>query len=355
MEREYEYEVTIGIPVYNIEKFVPRMMDSVMAQTFQNIEILILDDCGTDSSIAIIQEYQQNHTRGKDIRIVRQPCNMGIGNARNRIILEAKGKYLYFLDGDDSITDNAIELLYSSIMQYEADIAYGSYYRVEEFDDKKNVSEWKFPFMVFLHEDEFPTYAYLSYGALPANTWNFLIKTSIFRENGIKFPDTNYWEDLSTTIDLPTYIGKAVLISDFTYYYYCRYGSLSNFQSRSFIEKKEIQRTIEALEMVKANSARLKGKTYFPRRMYKLMLSDFYITCAIIRKRNLISPVFTNREIRDVMISPLSFLETLELKEKRLQNIILYSLGVLPPILSISFIYIYIYYKNFIPKYIRKF
>ena len=67
------YEITIGIPVYNIEKYIPRMMDSVMAQTFKNIEILICDDCGTDDSMNIIRHYQQNHPRGNDIGTIDVP------------------------------------------------------------------------------------------------------------------------------------------------------------------------------------------------------------------------------------------------------------------------------------------
>ena len=80
------YEVTIGIPVYNIERYVRLAMDSALAQTFPSIEFLVLDDCGTDSSMDIVREYQQNHPRGKNIRIVRQPQNGGIGKARNRIV-----------------------------------------------------------------------------------------------------------------------------------------------------------------------------------------------------------------------------------------------------------------------------
>ena len=90
-----EYEVTIGIPVYNAEKYIRLAMDSALAQTFNDIEFLVIDDCGTDSSVDIVREYQQTHPRGKDIRIVRQPQNGGLGRARNRIIDEAQGIYLY--------------------------------------------------------------------------------------------------------------------------------------------------------------------------------------------------------------------------------------------------------------------
>lgn len=341
------YEVTIGIPVYNVEKYIRLTMDSALAQTFESIEFLVLDDCGTDASISIVREYQQTHPRGKDIRIIRQPHNMGIGIGRNRIVSEAKGKYLYFLDADDSISANSIELLYSSVVHYNADIACGSYCRVEEFGDSVNKQNWQFPSMCFLREDEFACYAYQKYDLFPANVWNFLIKVEIFRKNNIVFPDTNYWEDFSVTMDLPTYIERAVLLPDITYYYYCRYGSLSNFQHRSFISKNEIQKTIEMMGDIKRNSDRIKKKSYFPGRMYKVMMSHFYIVCTIVSKRTVISPSFSNREIRDVMHSPLTFNETLNLKGWRLKNLFLYFLGVLPPFISVGIIKMYILCKSF--------
>lgn len=335
------YEVTIGIPVYNIEKYVPRMMDSVMAQTFRNIEILICDDCGTDNSIDIIRSYQQSHPRGNDIRIVRQPHNMGIGNGRNRLISEAHGKYIFFLDGDDSIMPNTIEILYDAIKKYDAEIVCGSHYRIEEFDGEEKVFEMKYPAKQFFKENEFANYAYQDYGKMFATTWNFLIDLKIYRENGIKYKPVNYWEDFTTTIDLPIYITRAVLLPDFTYNYYCRYGTLSNFQKRRRIDKSEIQKTIDAMELVKVDSDRIKGKPYFSGRMYKVMMTCFYMACAIIKQKGVVCPSFSNKEIRDLMRSPLSLFETLNMKDKRTKNLILYFLGILPPMLSVFVI------KNF--------
>ena len=146
------YEVTIGIPVYNVEKYIRLAMDSALSQTFESIEFLILDDCGTDGSIDIVREYQQTHLRGKDIRIVRQPQNGGIGLARNRIIDEAQGRYLYFLDADDSIETNTIEKLYNSAIKYEADMVYGSYQRIEVYGGEIKKINYCYPAQNFLIE-----------------------------------------------------------------------------------------------------------------------------------------------------------------------------------------------------------
>lgn len=342
------YEVTIGIPVYNVEKYIRLTMDSALAQTFQSIEFLVLDDCGTDSSIEIVRHYQKNHPRGRDVRIVRQQKNSGIGNVRNRIIDEACGKYLFFLDGDDSIAPYTIELLYKQAIQYDADIVYGSYERIEEFNGPIKRIPYKYPDLRFLKEHEFADYVYNDYGFLQAPVWNFLIKVDIFRSNNIRFNAVNFWEDFSLTIDLPTYIDRAVMLSDITYYYYCRNESLSNFSKRSRIEKCEIMKTIRAMGTVKQNSERVKSKPYYHKRMFKVMLTHFYMACTILKDKNIIYPSFSNSEIRNLMLSPLSLGEILMMKDWRFKNLCLYLLGILPPTISVTLMKILGKYKKLI-------
>jgi len=330
-----KYEVTIGIPVYNVEKYIRQTLDSALAQTFQSIEFLVLDDCGTDSSIDIVHEYQQSHPRGKDIRIVRQPENGGIGRARNRIVDEAQGAYLYFIDADDTIVPNTIELLYENAQKYDADIVYGSYERIEEFDRTTKKMQFQYPDLKFLKENEFADKVYSQYGFMQANVWNFLLKRDIYLKNGLRFKNVNYWEDFCVTINLPIYIHRAVLLSDITYFYYCHYGSLSNFEKRSYIEKEEIQKVIDAMGEVKLSYDCVQSKPYFYKWLYKVMMTHFYMVCSILRNEKIISPAFTKREIRDVMKSPLSFVET-RMFGWRIKNLFLYSLGVLPPFLAVA-------------------
>lgn len=343
-----EYEVTIGIPVYNVEKYIRKTLESALAQTFSSIEFLVLDDCGTDASMDIVRDIQSRHPRGGNIRIVRQQKNSGIGNARNRIVEEAKGFYLYYLDADDTITPNAIELLYKNAQKYNADIVYGSYKRIEQFDTHVEETAYVYPSLQFLKEYEFANKVYSDYGFLQATTWNFLIRTDIYKKNGLRYFNINYWEDFLFTMDLPTYISNAVLLSEITYFYYCRYGSLSNFGKRDHIEKTEIQETINAIKQLKRNTTRIKTMPYFYMRMCKVMMTQFFMACSILKNKELISPVFSNKEIRDVMCSPLSFFETLSLTGWKVKNLFLYSLGVLPPFLSVSLIKLIGKYKGLI-------
>ena len=330
------YEVTIGVPIYNVEKHIRLMLDSVMAQTFESIEFIMLDDCGTDSSIDIVREYQQNHPRGKDIRIVRQPQNMGVGHGRNRIIDEAQGRYLYFMDADDAIAPDTIELLYANAQKYNAQIVYGSHERIEEFGGEDKHKLFQYPAMQFLEEDAFPTYVYRKYEGIQAMTWNILIDINVCRANNLRFQPVNYWEDFSFTFDLPTYITRAVLLPDITYYYYCRYGSQSNYRKRSHIDKEELVKTICAINQNKDKSDRIRHKPYFSQRTYKLLKTDFYIVCTIFRDEKILNSAFTNREIRDIMKSPLTLREILSFRQLRMRHLSFYLLSVFPPALSVA-------------------
>lgn len=332
------YEVTIGIPVYNVEKYIRLTMDSALAQTFDSIEFLVLDDCGTDSSMDIVREYQRTHPRGMDIRIVRQPQNGGLGRARNRIIEEASGRYLYHLDADDAIAPDTIALLYAEAVKYDADMVYGSYQRIEQFDGEVKKENHCYQRQVFLQENEFADRVYSDYGFLQANTWNFLIKTDIYLKNNIRHKAVNYWEDFSTTIDLPTYVTRVVLLPDITYFYYCRYGSLSNFSKRDHIAKDEILGTIGAMGQVKQGWRRVKDKPYFPKWFYKVMMTHFYMACSILKQWKSIEPSFTKGEVRDVMRSPLTFNDLLCLKGWRGKNLSLYLIGALPAFVSVALV-----------------
>lgn len=329
------YEVTIGIPVYNAEKFIRRSMDSALAQTFSSIEFLILDDCGSDSSIDIIKEYQKTHSRGKDIRIVNQPYNRGIGEARNRIVDEARGQYLYFMDADDSISPNAIELLYNASKKYNADVVYGSYKRIEEYGGTLNSIYCRYMPRVFQEENGFALWAYADYNNIQAMVWNILYRIDLYRKHKLRHLPINYLEDLVFTMDLPAYVTRAVMLEDITYFYYCREGSLSKYEKRTYIEKREVESTIGAMSFLKYNSVRLRNKSFFPLRMCKVMKTCFFVSKHIVRNNNIITPPFNKKEIRNVIHMSMIMPEMFKPGPCMLKNLSLFLLGELPPSLSV--------------------
>lgn len=327
-------DVTIAIPLYKAEKYITECLNSALAQSYLYIDYLVIDDGCDDATADIVLRLQLEHPRGKNIRIIRHPQNFGIGKTRNHLIDEIKTKYLFFLDADDVIAENAIQILHDAAEKYQTDLAYGSHEQI----DMTKVGHHVIPFLyeqLFFKNDDYPIYVYRKYEGIQATIWNSLINLEWFRSTGLRFLPINYWEDFALTMDLATYTSRVVLLPDVTYYYYRHSGSLSIAKDSYRFTKDTIQKTIGAIEWVKGNSDRLKHKSYFPGRMVKVLMTDFYIVCNILKNKDKIQPAFSKRELRDVMKSPLSFRETISLKNRRFENLFLYVLGILPPSISI--------------------
>ena len=113
-------KITVIIPFYNVEKYLGECLESVINQTYSNLEIICVNDCSPDNSIEIVEKYIQKDTR---IQIIKHETNKGLGAARNTGIKNTTGKYIYFIDSDDFIDLNYIEELYNSIKSNRCDVA----------------------------------------------------------------------------------------------------------------------------------------------------------------------------------------------------------------------------------------
>lgn len=328
-----KYDVTIGIPVYRSEVYIRKALESALSQTYPSIEFLLIDDAGGDGSLQIIREFEQTHQRGTAMRVISHDKNLGVSASRNQIIEEAKGEYLYFMDSDDNIAEHTISLLMQNVRKYEAEIVFGSYEKIET-SGKRFVCQY--PFLQLIGKDKLAEFAYRKYGGIQASACNYLVKTSLLRDNHLYFIDTNYWEDLVFTFDLVTYISCAVLLPDITYTYLCREDSLSHYQQRKTISKEEVMQGIKAINYLKDTSSLLYDKEYYPNRCYNIVMSDFYIVCTILRQRNSIQPSFTNREIKALMNHPATWKQISTFRQSRLKNQCLYLIGRLPSSLCVA-------------------
>lgn len=328
-------DVTIAIPLYKAEKYIRGCLNSALGQSYPNIDILVIDDASDDGSVEIVSQMQAEHPQGGHIRLIRHSKNVGIGETRNHLIAETNTKYLFFLDADDIITENAIQLLHDVAEKFQTDLVYGSHEQIDMTTEGHPVSPTIYKQQRFLLADEYPAYVYRKYEGIQAPIWNALINVQWFRSIGLRFLPINYWEDFALTIDLATYATRVVLLSDITYYYYRHSGSLSNAKDLYGFKKEAINNNIGAIDNVKRNSDRIKHKSYFPGRMVKVMMTDFYIVCNILKNKDKIHPSFSKRELRDIMKSPLNFWETISLRNRKFENLFLYMLGVLPPSISV--------------------
>lgn len=331
-----KYDVTIGIPVYESVDVIKRSLESALAQTYPSIEYLVIDDCGSDGSMAIVQQFQAEHPRGADIHMVRHIQNLGVSAARNCIIDEAQGNYLYFMDSDDVIAENTIELMMQNVHQYNAEIVFGSYEKIETTGRR---AVYQYSSLQLLHEDELATFAYRKYAGIQASACNYLVKTSLLREHHHRFIDTNYWEDLVFTFDLVTLVKRAVLLPDITYTYLCREGSLSHYQQRQQISREEIMNNVHAIDYLKQTSSLLYNKVYYPNRCVNIVLTDFYIACYILKRRKGIIPYIKNCEVKSIMRHPAKWSQIVHFKHSRLKNVLLYMIGKMSSNLCVATIY----------------
>lgn len=339
MKEEYLYKVTIGMPVYGVEKYICKCLTSVLNQTFNDdIEVLVVDDLGPDKSMDIVRDIQKSHPKGNLIKILTQPQNMGCWAARNRILDEAQGKYLLLVDSDDYLSEDAVEKLYDAAEQYQAEAVYGSVESVDENGNSANFSQgdMKLPFKTLLEENELASYANQNLHATLYNfIWNVLLRMDFIKKNNLRFHETRFADDILFETDMQPLIERAVLLPEDTYYYVLRPGSLSNFQHRNVIKLSEIEQYIKIYSYIKNQVKQLKGKPYYEIRCAKVMIYMFYIICGALKNRNKITPHLSNEMICNAMKHPVGLSEMLTFKKYRYTNLAFWFIGSLPATLSV--------------------
>lgn len=189
-------KISIVIPVYNIENYISQCLNSLISQTFQDFEIICVNDGSKDNSLQILKDYA-----GKDgrIKVISQE-NSGSGSARNRGFREAQGKYIQFLDGDDYFEPQMLEKLYNLAEKHGAEIAVCSSRKV---DDEGNITESrnpnspinldKTPFNKPFSYRDFPEDIFSLIGTMP---WNKLYLREMLTKNHLEFPRLTGPDDL---------------------------------------------------------------------------------------------------------------------------------------------------------------
>lgn len=202
-------KVSIIVPVYNAEKTIGKTIESILNQSYPFFELLIINDGSIDSTQKICDEYVQTDNR---IRIISQP-NMGPSVARNTGITQATGNWIAFVDGDDIIHPNMIELLMRALSTNNCDMAVCNAKKVESQNISfQSVSHVKSTVMESI---EVINKAFIN--KIPLYCWGKLMKKSLFAD--IKFPEGQYYEDEITCFRLFVNSTNIAVISDPLYYY----------------------------------------------------------------------------------------------------------------------------------------
>ncbi len=178
---EQDYLISIIIPVYNVEKYLRKCLDSIINQTYKKLEIILIDDGSTDNSGKICEEYAK-----KDDRIiVIHKENAGVSSARNRGIELANGKYIGFIDSDDWIEENMYETLYQNLLQFDVDISMCNYSIIR--NHKKTFHKHDLEDGILIdNKKEFFELLRLNY--YKGFLWNKLFKSEIIKEMRMREP-----------------------------------------------------------------------------------------------------------------------------------------------------------------------
>lgn len=222
--------ISIIIPVYNTEETLARCVDSALAQTYENCEVIIVDDGTPDKAGAIADDHASRHD---NVRVVHKQ-NAGLAEARHSGVKEAKGEFIIHLDSDDELLPDAVEYLFSKCEQYNLDVAYGSYIRINERGQKSEVS---FPSDSMILTGE----GFLEYNITPVGicaNWGCLAKRELWLQNIYPPSDTKLpSEDLLINIKLSRYVEQVGFFNHPVCYYYYNSQSLSNTGSLSRLDK----------------------------------------------------------------------------------------------------------------------
>lgn len=249
--------ITVIIPVYNLEKFIGKCLDSILSQTYKNLEIIVIDDCSTDNSLKIINGYSAIY---KNIKVIHNSQNMGVATSRNLGLNCANGDYIYFIDGDDWIHPETLSTLLSLIKKYETQIATCNYKSIYSFYHKKDNNHS--PKIQIQDYEQNPKLLYQENGMV----WNRLYEHDLI--DTLRFPDGLIFEDMAFTYPVLTKAGKCVKTSE-SFYNYRRHLSSITLSNKLHSNERMFD-IFDICEKIKENCIKLNTYSFFQKEINEL-------------------------------------------------------------------------------------
>lgn len=222
--------ISIIVPIYNVEKYLKKCLDSILEQTYENLEVILINDGSTDTSGEICDNYIHKFRNCKYIR----KSNAGLGFARNSGLDEATGEYIVFVDSDDYIPCNSIETLFKNINNFKSDICKGGFTHVDNNGEvlSKKIYTYKDYDNRTIKSEFLPSLigsTAAKSDSIEMSVWGTIYRASIIKQNNIRFPSERELisEDLIFNINFIKYATSAVIITDVVYHYRCNNNSLT--------------------------------------------------------------------------------------------------------------------------------
>lgn len=222
--------ISVVIPIYNVEKYLKKCVDSIINQTYKNIEIILVDDGSPDSCPEICDEYQKKDSR----IIVYHKNNGGLSDARNFGIEKSKADYIIFIDSDDYIEKDMVETLFNNIIKFNADISMCNF--VEEDDNGNILKKVDYTNTIYSYSTNEALYELVSQKKITNHAWNKLYKKSLFKS--VRYPVNQLMEDINTTYKLFEKSNK-IVFEDKPLYHYIQRGNsiLGNVTEKRILDQ----------------------------------------------------------------------------------------------------------------------
>ena len=209
-------KVSVIVPLYNVEDYLRTTVETAMRQTYTDLEIILVDDGSTDGSGALCDALAAGDER---IRVIHKP-NGGVAEARNAGLDAAEGEYIFFLDSDDIIPDDAIEVLVNMCMKNEAELAMAAYVRFRDVPVKVREREYS----TECFDDREAVRRMLGNMGYTHGLWNKLYQADLW--DGIRFRVGKLYEDLDTSFKVVSRVSRAVYTDRPLYQYRVHTGSI---------------------------------------------------------------------------------------------------------------------------------
>ena len=216
-------KVTVAIPVYNVENYVVKCLQSVLNQDYKNIDILIVYDKSDDKSFQLVKKILKNSHFSYSI-IVNKKENKGLGNARNVILDNFIGDYLFFLDSDDFLEPLSISLFVKETLDNDVDIVVGSHRSIDE--NNNILQQFKFNQKEIKDNQSLKNYIYIENGYFPVYAWNKLYKKSFLKKNKLRYIHNDVEDALFSFLVIEK-AKKIILLPKITLNYLIRETSLT--------------------------------------------------------------------------------------------------------------------------------
>jgi CDP-glycerol glycerophosphotransferase len=222
-------KISVIIPIYNIENYLNKCLSSIANQSLQNslYEVILIDDCSTDNSHDILTKFQKKYG---NFKIILNKKRKGIGPSRNVGIAASKGDYLFFIDGDDFIEKETLEVLLSTAEKEKSDIVTSGFHRITKNGE---IRFSKNDYLLMATDKEEMLCEFFS-NQLSSTAWGKLYNKELFINNNIKYPKGIH-EDIGVTFKLFWFANKISRIDQYFYYWVERDASTTALMTKNHI------------------------------------------------------------------------------------------------------------------------